>query len=126
MGSRAAVPSQHPDLVTRVRGAIPTGRAVREVRMFGGISFMLDERMLVAARRGGDLLVRIDPDMHDDLLLRPGAHPALMGTERPMGPGWISVGPDGTGTDSDLTEWVAVALEVHGRSAVAKAPDADR
>ena len=36
--------------------------------MFGGLSFMVDERMAVAADRDGDLLVHSDPADYDYLL----------------------------------------------------------
>lgn len=99
------------DLVERVRSALED-LCPREVSMFGGVSFMVDERMVVAARRDGALLVRIDPGSAAELLARPGAHPALMGTGRPMGDGWISIDADalqGPGLDS----WLAPALSFH-------------
>lgn len=101
------------DLVERVRAAMPPGRAVREVSMFGGRSFMLDGRMLVAARRGGDLLVRIDPARQPELLDVAGARPAVMGADRPMGPGWIAVAPDALADDVQLADWLQVALDFH-------------
>ena len=96
-------------LADRIRSALPSDRSVREVSMFGGLSFMVDDSMVVAARRGGDLLVRIDPARHDGLLDVPGAKPAVMG-DRPMGPGWITVSPDGLTTDDELTFWIDVGL----------------
>ena len=68
------------DLVERVRDAL-RARNPREVSMFGGVSFMVEDRMVVAARREGTLLLRIDPTDAEDLLARPGAHPALMGAD---------------------------------------------
>ena len=79
--------------------------------MFGGLSFMVDDSMVVAVGRDGDLLVRIDPARHDELLNVPGAKPAIMGTDRPMGPGWINVSHDGLATDQQLAFWTRVGLE---------------
>ena len=98
-------------LAERVRAALPHDRPVREVSMFGGLSFMVDNSMVVAARRDGDLLVRIDPARNDELLSVPGAKPAVMGTDRPMGPGWITVSRDGLTTDKQLAFWTQVGLE---------------
>ena len=98
-------------LADRVRAALPQDRPVREVSMFGGLSFMVDESMVVAVRRDGDLLVRIDPARNDELLNVPGAKPAVMGTDRPMGPGWITVSRDGLRTDQQLAFWTGVGLE---------------
>lgn len=102
-------------LVDRVRSALPHGRAVREVSMFGGRAVMLDERMLVSAGKEGDLLVRIDPAAHDELIAS-GARPAMMNPDRPMGPGWITVAGADLETDEQLTRWLDVALDHHAQS----------
>jgi len=68
-------------LADRIRAALPHDHPVREVSMFGGLSFMVDDSMVVAAGRDGDLLVRIDPARNDELLTVPGARPAAMGAD---------------------------------------------
>ena len=98
-------------LAERVRGLLPPDRPVREVPMFGGLSFMVDDAMVVAAGRDGDLLVRIDPARHQELLEVAGARPAVMGADRPMGPGWISVARDGLASDEQLGFWIGVGLQ---------------
>lgn len=97
------------DLVERVREAL-SDRSPREVPMFGGVSFMVEGRMVVGRER--ELLLRIDPTAAKDLLARPGSHPALMGADRPMGDGWISVEQaalPGAGLDA----WLEPALSFH-------------
>jgi TfoX/Sxy family transcriptional regulator of competence genes len=111
-------------LAERVRAALPQDRPVREVSMFGGLSFMVDDSMVVAVGRDGDLLVRIDPARHDELLNVPGAKPAVMGTDRPMGPSWITVAHDGLTTDEQLAFWTEVGMEY--RAARAKTDHAPR
>lgn len=106
---------QREALAARVRAALPADRAVREVSMFGGLALMLDERMVVSVHRDGSLLVRVDPDRSTELLALPGAAPAVMGADRPMGPGWITVTADGLATDDQLADWVEVALDHHRR-----------
>ena len=103
---------QH-DLADRIRRALPGGHAVRDVSMFGGLSFMVDGSMVVAARRHADLLVRIDPARSGELLQVPGAKPAVMGSDRPMGPGWIAVAPDHLADDDQLAFWIGVGMEYH-------------
>jgi len=98
-------------MADRVRAALPDDRPLREVSMFGGLSFMVDDSMVVAVRRDGDLLVRIDPARNDELLNVPGAEPAVMGADCPMGEGWITVSPDGLTTDEQLAFWIHVGLE---------------
>ena len=98
-------------LADRVRALLPHDRPVREVSMFGGLSFMVDDTMAVAAGRDGDLLVRTDPARHGELLDVPGAKPAVMGTDRPMGSGWIAVSHDGLTTDEQIAFWINIGLE---------------
>ena len=100
-------------LLGRVRAALPTGHPVREVAMFGGRAVVLDGTMLLSVGKAGDLLVRVDPTRHEELLAHPGARPARMGADRPMGPGWISVEAAGLCTDEQLARWLALALEHH-------------
>ena len=59
--------------------------------MFGGLSFMVNDKMIVNVRRGGDLLVRVDPIRSPELVADHGARFAEMGAGRAMGPGWIDV-----------------------------------
>jgi TfoX/Sxy family transcriptional regulator of competence genes len=106
---------QRQALAARVRAALPQDRAVREVSMFGGLSFMLDNRMIVSVNRDGNLLVRVDPDRSAELLSVPDAQPAVMGADRRMGPGWITVTANGLTTDQQLTDWIEVALQHHSR-----------
>src|SRR5690606_36350627 len=84
---------------------------LREVAMFGGRSFMVDEKMLVAARQDGGLLVRVDPERYAELVARSGAAPARMGKDREMGPGWLEVKPVAIADDEELEYWLGVAFE---------------
>lgn len=96
-------------LVDRIRAAL-AGRDVREVPMFGGVSFMVDGRLVAASRRQGDLLVRIDPARRDELCARPGATPAVMGAGRRMGDAWLAVAGEQLEGDG-LGEWLTIALD---------------
>jgi hypothetical protein len=83
--------------------------------MFGGRSFMVDEKLVVSALKGGDLLVRVPAERHDELLAQPGAEQAEMGTGRSMGPGWISVSARTIDADERLAFWLDLALD-HNRT----------
>ena len=101
-------------LAQRVRTLLADRPAVREVRMFGGLSFMVDESLVVAADTNGRLLLKVDPDASGALLERPGAKQGEM-KGRSMGPAWITVDASATATDADLAWWVGQALEHHDR-----------
>lgn len=98
------------ELSDRVRTAL-ADRAPREVKMFGGLAFMVDDAMVVCVQGNGELLVRADPSRSDELLARGGARPAEMGAGRRMGPSWISVDASALRTDEGLAFWLGVALE---------------
>lgn len=107
-------------LIERLRELFSDQEVLREVSMFGGRSFMVNESLAVSALKGGNLLVRVPADQHADLLTRPGAIQAEMGTGRTMGPGWLEVTAPAISSDKALASWVGVALE-HNRTA-ARAP----
>jgi TfoX/Sxy family transcriptional regulator of competence genes len=65
------------DLAAAVRAAVADHSAVKEVKMFGGIGFMLNGNLLVGASHRG-LLVRLGKDRAVDALKKPGARPMIM------------------------------------------------
>lgn len=109
--------SARDELVERLRELIGAGSAVVEKNMMGGVCFMVDNRMLVAAFKDGSLLVRADADCNEDLLRESGAEQAMMGPGRSMGPNWISVAGEAIAEDARLTFWVEVARDFHRKSA---------
>jgi TfoX/Sxy family transcriptional regulator of competence genes len=76
-------------LMERVRNALASSRAVTEVKMFGGIGFMLAGNMVAAASDRG-LLVRVGKDAEAEALSRPGAAPMIMNGRKMAG--YIRVG----------------------------------
>ena len=103
-------------LTDRVRAALAQ-RTVSEVRMFGGLSFMVEGRMLVAVRPDDGLLARIDPQRHDELAGLPGASGAVMGKDRSMARGWIMIDSEHLETSTDLDFWLHQALNYHAAQA---------
>ena len=104
-------------LVERVRALLSDTASTREVSMFGGRSFMVNDKMVTHALNGGDLLVRVDPQRDGELTELPGASRAEMGPGRAMGPGWIAVSAESIIADEQLSFWIGAALEHNGASA---------
>ena len=65
------------DLAASVRAALAGVGNIREVRMFGGIGFMLNGNMVAAASRRG-LLLRVGKDRQAEALAESGARPMVM------------------------------------------------
>jgi TfoX N-terminal domain len=105
------------DLAYRLRGMLGDERGVTEMKMFGGLAFLINGNMAVSASRQGGLLLRVPPEETDALLRRPHAVPFEMkGKEMD---GWLRVVPDGIDADEDLEGWVAIGVR-YARSLAAK------
>jgi TfoX/Sxy family transcriptional regulator of competence genes len=65
------------ELAVSVRAALKGAGAIREVKMFGGIGFMLSGNMVAAASRRG-LLLRVGKDRQAEALAHTGARPMVM------------------------------------------------
>jgi TfoX/Sxy family transcriptional regulator of competence genes len=65
------------NLLACVRAALAGNRAVKEVKMFGGVGFLLNGNLLVAASNRG-LLVRVGKEAENEALARRGAAPMIM------------------------------------------------
>ena len=96
------------DLADRIRELIAGEPDVTEMRMFGGLAFLVGGNMSVAASGQGGLMVRVDPDETDALLDRPHTRPFEM-RGRPM-QGWLRVDDEGVKTKRQLEAWVQRGL----------------
>jgi TfoX/Sxy family transcriptional regulator of competence genes len=92
------------DLADRIRELVGSERGVTEMRMFGGLAFLINGNMAVAASGQGGLMLRIDPADTAKLLTEPDARPFEMrGRELD---GWLRVDTSGLTTKRQLKRWV--------------------
>lgn len=83
--------TDRPPLADRIRAMLTAAPSIRELKMFGGLSFMVNEKMVVSVLGHGGLLVRTDPERTRELVALQGARPAEMGAGRSMGrAGYVS------------------------------------
>ena len=94
------------DLVQHMRAILAGSGEVREVRMFGGLCFMLNGNMVAGTSKRG-LMVRVGKEQQSNALARPGAKRMEM-TGRPM-EGYIFVDPPPL-DDRSLQNWRALAV----------------
>jgi len=92
------------DLAARIRELIAAEGGLTEKKMFGGLAFLIDGHMAVAASGQGGLMARVDPAETDALLRKPHAGPFEM-RGRPMD-GWVRVAAEGVRTKRQLEPWV--------------------
>lgn len=92
------------DLANLIREVISTHRGVTEKKMFGGLGFMVDGHMVVAAKRGGGLLARCDPAESEALITKPHVSRMVMGGREMEG--WLAIEDEGVRTKRQLEPWV--------------------
>ncbi|HXB89310.1 TfoX/Sxy family protein [Mycobacterium sp.] len=93
------------ELVERIRELLAPERGVDEKRMFGGLAFLINGHMAVAASREGGLLVRVPPQETEKLLDRAHVNPMVMAGREARG--WLRIDPEGLKTKRQLAGWVA-------------------
>jgi hypothetical protein len=92
------------ELADRIRGLMAGAEGVAEQRMFGGLAFLINGNMSVAASGRGGLLVRVDPDETDLLVDGEQVTPMVMRGREMRG--WLYVGAAAVRDASQLEEWV--------------------
>ncbi len=91
-------------LAGRIRDLVSGEAGISEKTMFGGLSFLVDGNMAVAASGQGGMLVRVDPAESDELVERTPAQEMEM-RGRSM-KGWLRLESDDVDTDGELSAWV--------------------
>jgi TfoX/Sxy family transcriptional regulator of competence genes len=94
------------DLAASVRAALEGVGTVREVKMFGGIGFMLNGNMIAGASKRG-LLLRIGKDRQREALAQPGARPMEMRGRKMEG--YIYIDPPAL-NERALPAWFRLAI----------------
>ena len=85
--------------------------------MMGGLCYMVDDKMCVGVVKDR-LMARIDPDIYDEALSKPGCR-EMDFTGRPM-KGFVFVEPVGIDMDEDLDYWVELCLDFNPRAQSSK------
>lgn len=96
------------ELAGRVRELLKDEPNVTEKRMFGGLAFLVNDKMCINV--GGDnLMCRFEPSLQNELSAKKGYEPTIM-KGRVMN-GYCDVNPEGTTSEKDLKYWVDLCLE---------------
>jgi TfoX/Sxy family transcriptional regulator of competence genes len=95
-------------LANRIRDIVGAERGLREQRMFGGLAFLVDGNMAVAASGRGGLLLRVPPEDTDKLLKSPHADRFVM-RGRAMD-GWLRIDEEGVRTKRQLERWAGIGV----------------
>jgi TfoX/Sxy family transcriptional regulator of competence genes len=95
-------------LADRVREIIAlTHKNVEEKRMFGGLCFMVNNKMCVGVEKER-LMVRLDPARYDEVMEKEGVKP--MNFTGKVMKGYVFVDIDALNTKKKLEYWMDLAL----------------
>ncbi|MEO1257814.1 MAG: TfoX/Sxy family protein [Bacteroidota bacterium] len=88
-----------------------------EKKMFGGIGFMVDDKMCIGIYKVG-LMARVDPEKVGELVKRKGAEQMIHGGRTMKG--YLTIFPEGYDLDDDLEFWVLKCLEFNPKTKKSK------
>jgi TfoX/Sxy family transcriptional regulator of competence genes len=104
-------------LANRARDFLSSKRNVKEKKMMGGLTFMVNDKMCVGILND-ELMARIDPAVYESVLERKGCR-EMDFTGRPM-KGFVFIGPEGTKLKKDLEYWINLALDFNKKAKSSK------
>jgi TfoX/Sxy family transcriptional regulator of competence genes len=90
-------------LAARIRELVGDEPGVTEKKMFGGLAFLLNGNMAIAASGQGGVLVRADPDESDELVATTKAE--LMEMRGRTMKGWLRLADEDVRTKPQLRKW---------------------
>ena len=107
-------------LAQRIRERLESIPSYREVKMFGGLSFMLDGHIVAFASRNGGMMVCCPPEDEARLLAEapPGeaeATPIGNRNQRKKSQGWITVNAAALAREGVFDRWLDLAVDYNQR-----------
>lgn len=90
---------------------------VEEKRAFGGLAFMVNDKMCINVS-GENLMCRFDPDLQAEVEQKKGFQMMIMRGKEMSG--YCYVIPDGFRTQKDLEYWVGLCLAFNDRAQSSK------
>ena len=105
------------ELADQIRELLGGESGVSEQRMFGGLAFLINGNMAVAASGQGGLLVRVDPEATDSLAGDEWVTPMVMRGREMRG--WLRVDTSVAAAADQLEVWVERGVS-YARSLPAK------
>ena len=104
-------------LLNRIRESLMHLPNVSEKYMFGGVCFMVDDKMCVGIA-GDELMCRIDPEKEEEAMSQKGARPMDF-TGRIM-KGYVFVAMDAIQQNKDFEYWINLCLAYNPKAKKSK------
>ncbi len=104
-------------LAGRIRERLADLENIEEKAMMGGLTFMYNDKMCVGIIKD-ELMCRIDPEMHDEVIEKPGCR-TMDFTAKPM-KGYILVDETGRKRRQEFDYWIDLALAYNPKAKASK------
>jgi TfoX/Sxy family transcriptional regulator of competence genes len=105
-------------LAARTREIISkTHKITEEKKMFGGLCFMVNDKMCVGVERER-MMIRLDPAIYDEVIGMEGCH-TMDFTGKPMR-GYVFVDATALTTQKKLAYWIGLALDYNALAKASK------
>ncbi len=104
-------------LAKQIRSRFSELENVEEKEMMGGLTFMYNEKMCVGIIKD-ELMCRIDPDLHEEVIQRQGCR-TMDFTKRPM-MGYVMIDETGMQTVKEFNYWIELALAFNKKAKSSK------
>jgi TfoX/Sxy family transcriptional regulator of competence genes len=100
-------------MTLRLRESLAGVKKVEEKKMFRGVTFMVNGKMMASA--GDDqFMFRIDPELHDQVVEKEGITGVVMRGRNYKG--YVRVHEDAVKTKRELDKWVRLALDFNAKA----------
>ena len=100
-------------LAVKVRNRLARLDSVREKKMFGGLAFLVNEKMCINVS-GNRLMCRFDKSRSEEVEARTGYQPMIMKGRRYSG--YCYVEPEGFAHKDDFEYWVKLCLDFNSKA----------
>ncbi len=104
-------------LSIRIRQALAGINNVEEKTMFGGICFMVNDKMCIGVMKD-EMMCRIDPDKYDEALEKQGCR--SMDFNGKIMKGFVLIDEYGMKTKSDFNYWISLCLDFNPKAKSSK------
>ncbi len=104
-------------LSNRIREALADIPQVEEKLMFGGICYMVNDKMCIGVI-DDEMMCRIGEENYEAALERPGSREMIF-TGKPM-KGYVFVGEDGMKSKNDFNYWINLCLAFNPKAKSSK------
>ena len=99
-------------LADRIRKLLVSEPGLSEKKMFGGLAFLINGNMAIAASCQGGILVHVDPGKTEELIQSTTAQ--MMEMRGRSMKGWLRVATDVVNDEDSLAYWAKSAVDYAG------------